>query len=104
MALDRRHWREVLRQLPPLAPGGRQKKDAVHDLTHIDRLRPSQTQAVHLLLAFDLFAVDVAVDAHWLERPLYVRYLPGFEKMTEDERTAREFSLQNYLEKILRLP
>ncbi|KAA0594537.1 flagellar motility protein MotE (MotC chaperone) [Azospirillum lipoferum] len=77
----------------------------IDDLDRCDPARVVEVlQAVHLLLAFDLFAVVVAVDARWLERSLYVRYLPGFEKMTEDERTASEFSPQNYLEKIFQVP
>ena len=77
----------------------------IDDLDRCDPARVVEVlQAVHLLLAFDLFAVVVAVDARWLERSLYVRYLPGFEKMTEDARAASEFSPQNYLEKIFQVP
>ncbi|QCO03108.1 P-loop NTPase fold protein [Azospirillum argentinense] len=77
----------------------------IDDLDRCDPARVVEVlQAVHLLLAFDLFGVVVAVDARWLERSLYVRYLPGFEKMTEDARAASEFSPQNYLEKIFQVP
>lgn len=74
----------------------------------LDRCEPDQVvdvlQAVHLLLAFPLFAVIVAVDPRWLERSLYKRYLPGFESMSEDARSASEFSPHNYLEKIFQIP
>lgn len=74
----------------------------------LDRCEPDQVvdvlQAVHLLLAFELFAVVVAVDARWLERSLYRRYLDGDGTMTDDEREAGDFSPQNYLEKIFQLP
>lgn len=74
----------------------------------LDRCEPCQVvevlQAVHLLLAYKLFAVVVAVDARWLERSLYKRYLDGHEDMTDDERAASEFSPQNYLEKIFQIP
>lgn len=74
----------------------------------LDRCEPRQVvdvlQAVHLLLAFELFAVVVAVDPRWLERSLYDRYLPDHDELTEDERRASEFSPQNYLEKIFQVP
>lgn len=74
----------------------------------LDRCEPDRVvdvlQAVHLLLAFPLFAVIVAVDPRWLERSLYKRYLPGFESMSEDARSASEFSPHNYLEKIFQIP
>lgn len=74
----------------------------------LDRCEPDRVvdvlQAVHLLLAFPLFAVIVAVDPRWLERSLYKRYLPGFENMSEDARAASEFSPHNYLEKIFQIP
>lgn len=74
----------------------------------LDRCEPDRVvdvlQAVHLLLAFPLFAVIVAVDPRWLERSLYKRYLPGFESMDGDARAASEFSPHNYLEKIFQIP
>jgi hypothetical protein len=77
----------------------------IDDLDRCDPARVVEVlQAVHLLLAFDLFAVVVAVDARWLERSLYMRYLPGFNDMTDDMRAVSEFSPQNYLEKIFQVP
>jgi dephospho-CoA kinase len=74
----------------------------------LDRCDPDRVvnvlQAVHLLLAFDLFAVIVAVDARWLERSLYMRYLPGFDDLKEEQLAAGDFSPQNYLEKIFQIP
>src|SRR5262249_8266918 len=79
----------------------------------LDRCHPDKVvevlQAVHLLLAFDLFAVVVAVDPRWLERSLYRAYLPELAghvsaaRIRADDRLI-EFSPQNYLEKIFQIP
>lgn len=83
----------------------------------LDRCHPDQVvavlQAVHLLLAFDLFAVVVGVDPRWLERSLYKAYLP--ERLQANGKAAAaadtaepdigaDFSPQNYLEKIFQIP
>lgn len=78
----------------------------------LDRCHPDQVvevlQAVHLLLAFDLFAVVVAVDPRWLERSLYKAYVPDLPQYKMEKnaewRNADEFSPQNYLEKIFQIP
>ncbi len=57
-------------------------------------------QAVHLLLAFKLFVVVVAVDPRWLERSLLKAYVPGDARNGNIE----EFNPQNYLEKIFQIP
>jgi len=63
-------------------------------------------QAVHLLLAFDLFNVVVAVDARWLERSLNEAYNPS--KTIKNTKSYAElghrFSAHNYLEKIFQIP
>ncbi len=77
----------------------------------LDRCHPDRVvevlQAVHLLLAFDLFVVIVAVDPRWLERSLYKAYVPELKSVdlskVEGQR-LREFSPQNYLEKIFQIP
>lgn len=74
----------------------------------LDRCEPDRVvevlQAVHLLLAFELFAVVVAVDPRWLERSLYRKYVPGYEQMPAEHLRATHFSPQNYLEKIFQIP
>ena len=76
----------------------------------LDRCPPRRVvevlQAVHLLLAFDLFVVVVAVDARWLERSLNEAYNP-FETVTaavQPELSQHRFSAYNYLEKIFQIP
>jgi len=76
----------------------------------LDRCPPKRVvevlQAVHLLLAFDLFVVVVAVDARWLERALNEAYNPlseMFEGNKHGERLHR-FNAHNYLEKIFQIP
>lgn len=69
----------------------------------LDRCHPDKVvqvlQAVHLLLAFDLFSVVVGVDARWLERSLERVYV-GKDAAAENS----PFSPQNYLEKIFQIP
>lgn len=75
----------------------------------LDRCPPKRVvdvlQAVHLILAFDLFAVVVAVDARWLERSLNESYNPRNKLSGElQEEVVHQFSAQNYLEKIFQIP
>jgi hypothetical protein len=76
----------------------------------LDRCPPKRVvevlQAVHLILAFDLFAVVVAVDARWLERSLNEAYnlwtvAPGG---SPSEELTHRFNAHNYLEKIFQIP
>ena len=72
----------------------------------LDRCHPDKVvevlQAVHLLLAFNLFNVVVGVDARWLERSLRRQYVgrPG----SRAAGTPDPFSPQDYLEKIFQIP
>jgi hypothetical protein len=76
----------------------------------LDRCPPKRVvevlQAVHLILAFDLFAVVVAVDARWLERSLNEAY--NLWTVPPDgsppEEPVHRFSAHNYLEKIFQIP
>ena len=68
----------------------------------LDRCQPSKVvevlQAVHLLLAFDIFHVVVGVDARWLRRSLEETYA------SEKAGPIGEFSAHDYLEKIFQIP
>ncbi|MEU0529109.1 P-loop NTPase fold protein [Amycolatopsis tolypomycina] len=74
----------------------------------LDRCAPAQVvevlQAVHLLLAFDLFVVVVGVDPRWLLRSISSHY----DQLIEDQPTAHRdgwrISPEDYLEKILNIP
>ncbi len=70
----------------------------------LDRCQPAQVvamlEAVHLLLALDLFVVVVAVDSRWLTRSLEVHYAALFG--TRDGELRRT-TPQNYLEKIFQI-
>jgi hypothetical protein len=76
----------------------------------LDRCPPTRVvevlQAVHLLLAFDLFVVVVAVDARWLERSLNEAYNPSRADSNgiAPGQPVHRFSAQNYLEKIFQIP
>jgi len=74
----------------------------------LDRCPPKRVvevlQAVHLLLAFDLFVVIVAVDARWLERSLNEEYNPVNVPESSRSEMAHHFSAHNYLEKIFQIP
>ncbi len=79
----------------------------------LDRCPPEKVakvlQAVHLLLAFPLFVVVVAVDARWLSQSLQ-KYYSGLLASPADETDEAEpgFSPratpQDYLEKIFQVP
>lgn len=74
----------------------------------LDRCRPAQVvamlEAVHLLLALDLFVVVVAVDSRWLTRALEVHYSELLGTRPDAERDdLRESTPQNYLEKIFQI-
>ncbi len=63
-------------------------------------------QAVHLLLAFDLFVVVVGVDPRWLLHALREEF-PAFAKHDRDkspEEKSWQATPQNYLEKIFQIP
>ncbi len=77
----------------------------------LDRCQPDQVvrvlQAVHLLLAFKLFVVVVAVDARWLQHSLRQTFVNGVPRSGAGERAIHHelaFSPQNYLEKIFQVP
>jgi hypothetical protein len=77
----------------------------------LDRCQPDQVvevlQAVHLILAFDLFSVVVGVDARWLERSLYRTYVGRTSAgagVAGSRAGTQAFSPQNYLEKIFQIP
>jgi hypothetical protein len=78
----------------------------------LDRCEPDQVvqvlQAVHLLLAMDLFVVVVGVDPRWLLRALRRRYrrILGRSGLESADRGLgfEESTPQNYLEKIFQIP
>lgn len=73
----------------------------------LDRCAPAKVievlQAVHMLLAFPLFAVFVAVDVRWLSRALVDQYgeMLAPSDGAEDKSRAATY---DYLEKIFQLP
>jgi hypothetical protein len=82
----------------------------------LDRCPPKQVvdvlQAIHLLLAFELFVVVVGVDARWIRHALRERY-PALlsEEWDEDAATAngedrlvKTATPQDYVEKIFQVP
>ncbi len=80
----------------------------------LDRCPPAKVvevlQAVHLLLAFPLFVVIVAVDVRWLNRSLYKHY----DQMLRNPEASRAGSTpadsiigatpQQYIEKLFQIP
>ena len=80
----------------------------------LDRCRPERVievlEAVHLLLAFRLFMVVVAVDPRWLRRCLEKHYPDLLVQDTQEVSTflhavsSRPATAQDYLEKIFQIP
>lgn len=73
----------------------------------LDRCRPAHVvnmlEAVHLLLALDLFVVVVAVDSRWLTRALEVHYQELLGSSAVDADGLRASTPQSYLEKIFQI-
>lgn len=74
----------------------------------LDRCPPEKVvevlQAVHLLLAFDLFVVVVAVDVRWVEEALRRTYPGMLDGARGDKGSSSAASPQDYLEKIFNIP
>ncbi len=77
----------------------------------LDRCPPKRVievlQAVHLLLAFPLFVVVVAVDSRWLTESLrshYSEVLGGGINVNSNDQSIRHASPYDYLEKIFQIP
>jgi hypothetical protein len=76
----------------------------------LDRCAPAKVmevlQAVHLLLAYDLFVVVVGVDPRWLLHALHEEYtvFAKDEQGTSPAENSWQTTPQNYLEKIFQIP
>ena len=74
----------------------------------LDRCPPERVvevlQAVHLLLAFELFVVVVAVDSRWLSRSLVSHYQSLLNGEAADDGGGRGATPDDYLEKIFQIP
>jgi hypothetical protein len=76
----------------------------------LDRCPPKRVaevlQAVHLLLAFPLFVVVVAVDSRWLSQSLQTHYgsLLGSSNGYAKNSSSLRATPQDYLEKIFQIP
>lgn len=107
VALLRRDLEDLTRQIQQLNPETAKISRIILYIDDLDRCEPKRVvevlQAVHLLLAFPLFAVVVAVDPRWLERALYEKYAPG-ERRKPGETPTGDFCPRNYLEKIFQIP
>jgi hypothetical protein len=106
-----RDWREHGADDEPGGPprNGRPIRRIVLYIDDLDRCPPKKVvdvlQAVHLLLAFDLFIVVVAVDARWLDRSLNEAYnSPDVSGASFSRDGTHRFSAHGYLEKIFQIP
>lgn len=74
----------------------------------LDRCRPEQVvevlQAVHLLLAFELFIVVVGVDPRWLLRSLDAEYSELIDEGIVSRPDNGKRTAEAYLEKVLNIP
>ena len=74
----------------------------------LDRCSPRQVvdvlQAVHLLLAFELFVVVVGVDPRWLVRSLQSQYAELLSAVDDTGAERWQATPQDYLEKIFNIP
>lgn len=99
----------------PDSPGIKKSVDRiVIYIDDLDRCSPKRVvevlEAVHLLLAIDLFVVVVAVDPRWLLNSLKWHYkelfTSGVDKqgVSAQEETAWESTPYNYMDKIFQIP
>lgn len=83
---------------------GRSFERIILYIDDLDRCPPEKVmevlQAIHLLLAFKLFVVFVAVDVRWLENALTTKYGNAFG----DEASPSLATPYDYLEKIFQIP
>ncbi len=107
----RQDFEQLRTLLEDLGKQGKKRIDRIIlYIDDLDRCHPDRVvevlQAIHLLLAFDLFSVVVGVDARWLERSLNRVYVGERDAQLREElrEGARVFSPQNYLEKIFQIP
>ena len=82
----------------------------------LDRCPPKQVvdvlQAIHLLLAFELFVVVVGVDARWVRHSLRKHYPELLDEDLDDQKTngkketrwTRAATPRDYVEKIFQIP
>src|SRR5207248_137810 len=96
------------RQNPEHAAGRRPLDRIVLYIDDLDRCSPRQVvdvlQAVHLLLAFELFVVVVGVDPRWLLRSLCSHYDELLQGESADRPDGWHVTPEDYLEKILNIP
>ena len=92
-------------------PGPRRIDRIVLYIDDLDRCRPQQVvevlQAVHLLLALDLFVVVVGVDPRWLTRSVRQQFqgiLDAEPHSHREERFLADVTATDYLEKIFNIP
>ncbi|WP_186293997.1 P-loop NTPase fold protein [Bradyrhizobium guangdongense] len=113
-------------EVKPAEGNSKPAADKVADLTHVPEVRRiivyiddldrcseqhvvQVLQAIHLLLAFDLFVVVVAVDARWLHRAVGKVYsgqlaVPGQPGDADQPVQLAGATVADYLEKIFQLP
>jgi hypothetical protein len=88
----------------PSAPDRDLPNRIVLYIDDLDRCPPNKVvevlEAVHLLLAFEMFVVVVAVDTRWLESALTVQ-LPA---LTDNDHDGSRPTPRDYMEKIFQLP
>jgi len=106
----------------PPVPGPRAVDRVILYIDDLDRCKPADVvrvlQLVHMLLAFELFVVVVAVDARWVEQSLIKSYswlAPNDSKASDEQAEVRSekepitqlrsprVTPQDYLEKIFQI-
>jgi hypothetical protein len=77
----------------------------IDDLDRCDEAKVYEVlQAVHLLLAFDLFVVVVGVDVKWVQSALARQFETGDAKADAATEQQRNERAMHYLEKIFQIP
>lgn len=103
--------RDQLKDMTAAQPGVRKVDRVILYIDDLDRCKPADVvrvlQVVHMLLAFELFVVVVAVDARWVEESLRQSYTwLAREAQGAGEAAAGDaghVTPQDYLEKIFQI-
>ena len=105
MSVVRRDFDGLVQRLKDGQAAGTARIDRiVLYIDDLDRCPPNVVldvlQAVHLLLAYELFVVVVSVEPQWLLRSLESK----FEHLKKEDAAASGATAQDYLEKIFQVP
>ncbi|RYE52696.1 MAG: hypothetical protein EOP48_15940, partial [Sphingobacteriales bacterium] len=108
MSVIRKDFDSLLDKLTNDTGQGKKVERIILYIDDLDRCPPGKVievlQAVHLLLAYELFVVVVGVDPIWLMKSIKSRFSASIRESAQKEDQFLGSSPQNFLEKIFQVP